>query len=106
MITGAMGPYASFVNGVYEPMSEWHNGRMLLRKQGDTDAWLRYTPCKLWMICSTGDKDANSDIGWGRCKEWGLCDPTEASSWEMSMSNTRRVWAISIQAITVLAITI
>ena len=44
VLSGATGPFASFLNGVFEPTGEEHNGKPLLRKVGDPGWWLRYTP--------------------------------------------------------------
>ena len=78
-ITGATGPHARKVNGVYELTDEIHNGRALFRKKDDNDKWLRYVPNKTWMVSSTSDKDKNNSSGWLCSLEADLIDPTQAT---------------------------
>ena len=42
-IRGATGPYASKVNGIYEPTDELCGGWPVYRKRGGPDIWLEYT---------------------------------------------------------------
>ena len=42
-IRGATGPYASTINGAYEPTKEICGDWPVYRKQGDPDIWLEYT---------------------------------------------------------------
>jgi hypothetical protein len=41
---GAIGAFASAINGIYEPTSppEFHAGQLTYRKRGNDDVWLEY----------------------------------------------------------------
>ena len=84
-MVGAQGPNAANVNGVYEPVDEAYNGKVLFRKRGDADKWLRYTTTQKWVVSSTASKDANNTTGWCMSVELGLASPMEVSSWEIAV---------------------
>jgi hypothetical protein len=60
-ISGATGPNATSVNGVYEPTEETSNGITVYKKVGDANKWLEYTALK-WMVKPT--KDKGTAYGW------------------------------------------
>ena len=41
IVSGATGPFANKINGVYKAVGETYNDRPLFRKQGDEIAWFR-----------------------------------------------------------------
>ena len=72
------------MNGTYHPTDEIYNGRVLFRKGGVGDTWLRYVSDqarRYWMVSSTTNKDANDINGLAHCNETGLYDPAEAAGW-------------------------
>ena len=93
VIAGATGNNAAEVNGRYLPTDEIYNDRVLFRKEGDGDTWLRYVAggFNWWMVGNTASKDANNGAGWAYCVEKGLHDPTEAATWKVLVS--RGEWA-------------
>jgi hypothetical protein len=86
IIAGVTGRNTATVNGTYHPTDEIYNDRVLFRKEGDGDKWLRYVTQggnNYWMVGDTSDKDANKSVGWAHCVEKGLHDPAEAATWEV-----------------------
>ena len=74
------------MNGTYHPTDELYNDRVLFRKEGDGNKWLRYVAYKgrnFWMVSLTANKDANDGTGWAKCVEKGLHDPAEAATWQV-----------------------
>ena len=54
VISGATGPNAASVNGVFEPTGEIYNGKVLFAKRGDADKWLRFVAGhSFWIVSST-----------------------------------------------------
>ena len=62
-ISGATGPNAAVINGVYERTAERRRERVVYRKRGDGDMWLSMAE-KGWMVQETEDKEADNTDGW------------------------------------------
>ena len=53
------------VNGIYEPVTEVYNGKLLFQKRGIPDVWLRFeASTRFWVVSSTADKDSKKNLGW------------------------------------------
>jgi hypothetical protein len=59
ILSGASGPSARFINGVFSPTGEEYNGKPLFRKVVDPDKWLRCTKTGFWVVTDTASKEAN-----------------------------------------------
>jgi hypothetical protein len=78
-VSGATGNYSAYINGVYLPSEEVHNGPRLYTKEGDEDKWLCLNENGKWSITTEGEEDA----GW--CEsEFGLIHPTLGKSWRVN----------------------
>ena len=86
MISGATGPKAASVNGVFEPTGEVYNGKVLFAKRGDADKWLRFVASTgKWTVSPTKDKDENSTNGWcfSAGPEKGHANPVCVTQWRV-----------------------
>ena len=81
VLSGATGPDAPNINGVYEPTGEEHNSKPLYRKVGDPGWWLRCTPDGDWTVSSKVDMEANNLVGECSSAVIGLAHPTLATDW-------------------------
>ena len=80
-LSGAKGPSASVINGVYVPVDELHNDHVLYQKRSDPDKYLRYVKQHgCWVVSNTA-KAANDAMGWAGCAEKELPLPTLAKTW-------------------------
>ena len=82
-LSGAKGPAASVINGVYVPVDELYNDHVLYQKRSDPDKYLRYAKQSGdWRVSNNASKAANSDRGWACCAETELPLPTLAKTWK------------------------
>jgi hypothetical protein len=81
VISNASGLAQCEVNGVYEPTDMLQNERVLYRKVGDHDLWLRYVSDQQWMVSQTDDKEENNTGGYAYCQEEGVMFPQDAKHW-------------------------
>ena len=80
LITGAQGEFRESIDGIYFSTGTQYNSRPLYRKHEDPNFWLRYVS-KLWVVSGTDNMEARDDAGLCSCKEEGLLDPVNASTW-------------------------
>ena len=99
-ISGATGPNAPFINGVYEPKGVAYNERPLFQKLGDGDKWLRYTLGNRWQVSPTSAKDANNNNGWLESVKLGLKQPTDATEWKVYDGTTKGWSAQPVNVVT------
>jgi hypothetical protein len=77
------------VNGIYEPVAEVYNGKLLFQKRGMPDVWLRFEASNsFWMVSSTVDKDVKKNLGWCHCTEKNLHDPKRALAWKVATGSS------------------
>ena len=82
-LSGAKGPNASVINGVYVPVDEVYNDHVLYQKRSDPDWYLRYVKQNgYWSVSRSTDKDANNKTGKAHCAETFLPLPTLAKTWK------------------------
>ena len=62
-LSGAAGPFAPAINGVYEATGEEYNGKMLFQQIENSAIWLRFTKDGMWIVSDTASKDANNTQG-------------------------------------------
>ena len=82
-ITGAEGPYASYVIGKYMATGDVQNGRSLFHNSGN-DMWLHYDSNNEWCVSNTERKDAMTPGGFAYCVEPKLFDPTHGKTWKVA----------------------
>ena len=81
-ITGAEGPYASYVIGKYMATGDVQNDRSLFHNSAN-EHWLYYASDNQWWVSITEDKDAMKPAGWAYCDEPNLFDPTLCKTWKV-----------------------
>ena len=82
-LSGAKGPSASKINGVYVPVDELYNDHVLYQKRSDPDKYLRYVKQNgCWVVSGSTHKAANDDRGWAHCAKTELPLPTLAKTWK------------------------
>ena len=87
-ITGATGPNASLVNGVYTPVpGEVYNGHPIFVKAGEPDKYLRYKPNHCWGVSGTASKDANNTSGWAYSVEKHVGLPQDVKRWKVCVND-------------------
>ena len=112
-ITGATGPQANLVNGVYENMTSWRSstkGRpgILFRKFGDPKTCLAFwfddcDPRTLWSVCEIGGDDemvcTMGKKGWAHSLE-GSALPQGTTAWAMSKDGKYEEQPLSVSRVT------
>ena len=87
-ITGATGPFASIVNGVFTPVpGEVYNGHPIFVNAGDPDKYLRYKPNHTWAVSSTEAKDANNNLGCTHSMEEHVALPQDVKRWKVGVGD-------------------
>ena len=82
-LSGAKGPSASVINGVYVPVDELYNDHVLYQKRSDPDKYLRYVKQNgSWKVSNNASKAANNDKGLAHSAETELPLPTLAKTWK------------------------
>ena len=82
-LSGAKGPNASEINGVYVPVDELYNDHVLYQKRSDPDWYLCYVKQgDYWMVSGNTDKAENNLVGWAHSAETELPLPTLAKTWK------------------------
>ena len=81
-LSGAKGPGASWINGVYVPVDELYNDHVLYQKRSDPDMYLCRTHYVYWVVSDNTSKAANNGAGWACCAETELPLPTLAKTWK------------------------
>ena len=63
-ISGATGPRAAIINGIYEPTTETHGNITVYRKRGGEDTWLEYGGGGMssWAIKDSSQKGSRNCI--------------------------------------------
>ena len=89
VLYGATGRNAGRINGAYLPTTTIYNGKVLYRKEGDHDTWLRYSAdTEDWIVSSTDRMAANSGCGWCHCTEKGCYSPLQPKKWRVWKGTT------------------
>ena len=99
-ITGATGPAADDVNGVYKPTEEMCDNATVYVKVGDDDKWLEYNASdKQWRVKLTRYKGTYNF--WASCDVIGKCLPQDCpvgkwqvhdGTWESQPAVTVLLW--------------
>ena len=83
-ISGAEGPQAWRVNGVFDPVEGVSEGMPVYRKRDDADQWLEYyTLEREWVVTSTKSRGTGTGCAWLRSDPPRLPDNTLGSVWEV-----------------------
>ena len=89
-ITGAEGPYASYVIGKYMATGDVQNDRSLFHNSGN-DRWLHCASDNTWYVSTTKAKDAMEPAGVAYCVEPNLFDPTHGKTWKVHVGDAKWV---------------
>ena len=93
-LSGAKGPNASVINGVYVPVDELYNDHVLYQKRSDPDKYLRYVKQNgSWSVSNNASKAENNDKGLAHSAETELPLPTLAKTWKET--DGPGLWAVS-----------
>ena len=81
-LSGAAGPYAANVNGLFEQVD-----REVYRKVGEPGRWLFVDMLDQWVVSNTADKDVRktSSMGWAHlvALAGGMPPPAGAGRWQV-----------------------
>lgn len=81
IVSGAMGPSAALINGVFERQKEKLNNHMVLRKKEEPDVWIAFELSR-WYITDTARKNDNAGGGWLYSMEVDSKTPTDVQRWQ------------------------
>jgi hypothetical protein len=102
-ISGASGPSAIKINGVFDATEELSGGQRVYVKRDDPSICVHFwEKNSQWVVAAASDKGKNHN-GWA-CKSGGLDSASSLSTWKV-LQNSQQVWAeqpgVQVRAVSV-----